>query len=98
MKILNRPSEKSLVQAEIMKYDPASAMEVANLIRKEADMEIYVDKLLMHYEQAIENYKKGFRIYRLNRPHVVFQVLRKKLSRVKRKVAGAGTNTHSVIE
>jgi hypothetical protein len=87
MRILNRPIQRTLIEEEIKKYDPVLAGQVAVLIRKEADMQLYIDKLLVHYQEAIANYRTGSRIYYFTRPGVVYTMLRRRISRVKRSVS-----------
>ncbi len=62
MKILNRPITKESVMEEIKKYDCEEGKKCAALIREEASLPLYVDKLLGHYNEVITKYRAGFRV------------------------------------
>lgn len=93
MKILNRTINVQSVEGEIKKYDPTVAKQVTALIRKEADMRLYIDKLLIHYTEAIDRYRQGSKIYSFTRPGVVYCILRKRVSRAKRSVRSMGSRS-----
>src|SRR5688572_3907627 len=63
MKILDRPITKELLEKEIRNYDPAEARQVAELIRQDADLSIYMDKLLGYYHDAIKEYRNGKKLF-----------------------------------
>jgi len=56
MKTLTRPIDPELIIREIEKYNSEENKVTGQMIRKDADMGLYVDKLLILYNQAIDEY------------------------------------------
>ena len=53
MKTLTRPVTPELIEGEIAKFDPQENKKAAALIRQDADLNLYTDRLLQVYHDAI---------------------------------------------